>query len=581
MTRLTQSADTYARESAPDTPFGGIDPLVIRDGGGETRIGYMWFSGVITEATDAAAILSDLHFWIGTGWTVGDELYFRRVVDPWNEVLLTYNTTPATTNTNMVTFVIADDSLFAEQTVDILDIIQDAMDAGVFYGIEITTDNAAGGEILSRDWSVVSQRPYLDFEYLTPPNPATNIRPSGNRQVSITDPRISWSTEQPQLAYQVQVDDTDNTFGSIEYDSGYTLSTDRFDPGYSGIADGETRYLRVKWWNAAGQESDWSEVAVFGRTDKETLTINSPSGDTDTPYPDVDFSLTGGTLASWQIVRVTDGEVMYSQAATDFASALYTLGDPDAIKHYLTSQTTGIYRLDVQAYDAVNRETLANDPAVYTASATFQLVDNGTPFDDVTDLSVVAGEFSGVVLNWSCATDPTWFQIRVDGQVFALIDPSDATIGGEDFEWELTSGPSGSHSYTVVALGSSVYSLIPTAQVVDVFLTGIWLISDDAQVRLRGRDTQTLPRTRNEAVYHLVGGGTVIIRTGENGREGTITGFVTTAQERDDIEDMAEAGQPVRLMLADLDIFVEMEQPVMGVTSDGFATFSIPVHEVL
>lgn len=111
----------------------------------------------------------------------------------------------------------------------------------------------------SLSWCQALAPSQLRCEYLT--NPVA---------VDVASPRFAWllnhtGRSQRQTAYQVQVSRTPNFSGSPLWDSSKVSSSDSIQVEYKGqpLTSDTTYYWRVRYWDANGAESPWSDPATF------------------------------------------------------------------------------------------------------------------------------------------------------------------------------------------------------------------------------------------------------------------------------------------------------------------------------
>src|SRR5690606_10791352 len=129
--------------------------------------------------------------------------------------------------------------------------------------------------------------PELEIEWSDAPQAPTDLSPSGGRCVSIAKPTLRFDFTDNRgstkiQACQVQIDDIDDDWSSVIFDSGTVpveepeLDLARTDmPGgvFDGLSGGQEVRWRVRVQDGSGQWSQWSEGRRFKRDVKGTLTI--------------------------------------------------------------------------------------------------------------------------------------------------------------------------------------------------------------------------------------------------------------------------------------------------------------------
>ena len=192
-------------------------------------------------------------------------------------------------------------------------------------------------------------------------------------------------------AVQVQVDAADS-WTSPDWDSGEVTATvpelDLAAAGWSGLADGESTWWRVRVKDAAGLWSDWSDGAQFSRATKGALTLtNPPDLDPSLSYvedttPPITWAYTG-TQTAWMVVLFEDGQPWQRWLWTSgkVAGTETTVTPPPGV----IKRTDRTYWVKVMVWDDALREYTPGDPVyqpIYRAF-TYDLVAGVTPASSI------------------------------------------------------------------------------------------------------------------------------------------------------------------------------------------------------
>lgn len=316
---------------------------------------------------------------------------------------------------------------------------------------------------------------------------------------------------------------------------------------FTALAPGATRYWRVRVKDDNGLISPWSTAASFTYTPHGTLTIANPpnGGFVEETTPPITTTLTGKAQTSilYHLDQQVNGVWQEIWNVGRFAAS-----EPDGtafswnLPAGLLKKNGQSYRLRITSYDSVDRVRTPGDLLGVAGSTTFTFNRSSVPAP-VTGLTVTpAGP--GVTLNFTRATQPDYFALRVDNTVvYDRLDPASLSTGG--LNYGLTyygAAMNTSHTYEVEAVvldagklkhsqGNSVVSTAPA-------LVGIWLVDDAGSpfptgtsvttVRLDGQDPGDFTIGESSNVYYPVGRrAPVTITDAIRGAEGTVTGSIT------------------------------------------------------
>jgi hypothetical protein len=322
------------------------------------------------------------------------------------------------------------------------------------------------------------------------------------------------------------------------------------------------------------------------RKAKGTLAISSPAnGSTSNDRtPPITSTLTGAaqTMIAYRLEEATgDADNPWREvwpfsphAAAAAAGVAYTEHVPDG----LITRTDRNYRLTVRSWDADARESLPGDPAYVEASSTFGY----DPHAATTGASGTAASVLGpaVALTWTRATQPDAWIIRakVNGssperELVERIEGADASAGGTAYAWRWYGAkPRTLYDVEVAAVVESGAQTLMAATnpVVTARTTpiGIYLadVVGQRHVQILGTDAADLELGESGETLFPIGGEPVRVVDSVRGLEGTISGTVHTAADRDLFEELVRESvrRPgrVRLILANVNVPVICGEPV-------------------
>jgi hypothetical protein len=174
----------------------------------------------------------------------------------------------------------------------------------------------------------------------------------------------------------------------------------------------------------------------------------------------------------------------------------------------------------------------------------------------------------GVRLLWERVEQPDWFCLSVDGvEVVQRIDPVDAFVSGDAYSydyWGLTPGTE--HTLEVEAVindgGPLKHSEANALAAITTDPNGIWLVDPDDSlfVYIAGQDEVEGGIGRSGTTYNPVGQRRPVRRDDAlRGYEDTVSGVLFSATQRDAFLTLVGRQKPLRLVLSDLNIQVEVE----------------------
>jgi hypothetical protein len=251
------------------------------------------------------------------------------------------------------------------------------------------------------------------------PSEPVLVYPSDDSFINDNTPEFNWNfndLDSNQAVFQVLVDD-DNSFSSVEYDSGEQSSNNEYWQITSTLAEG-VWYWKVK---TKDDDGDWGPYSGYN-----TVTIDitipdsfiptaSPSGWTSNTQPQISFSTTDGN-------GIDHYEVNIDSLGFSTQTSPYTI----------PSQTDGIHNITVRAYDeAGNYFESYVDIYIDTTppTITHTPVTSGTSGDPITITADITDGGSGIAnvrLYYKKSSESTYTEL----QMSAVGDTYSAQIPG-------------------------------------------------------------------------------------------------------------------------------------------------------
>lgn len=391
-TTLTCNKDARIAETS-DLGAGASDYLPVGLYSGykyRALLGFSGFSASWVSITSAVLhIRTSSQYYVAFG--SDPDIKVLRLTSSWSEGssvslsgsnAVTWSNQPSATATNQAT----KDVTTSENTwvtVDITDLMQDALAAGVFYGIRIMANSESSSadvtEFYAREYG--SYDAYIDVDYTTntAPSAPTVSAPTASQIVTPT-PTITFAHNDSDgdslLKYDLQVS-TDSTFASVTHFNGSLLTagisgdtvTGTYGTTWAGTAltRGTTYYVRARTYSDAGilTAGAWSAARAFVANSLPTTALTEPGATgrtarlTYTPgagwasprlvltWSYADAQPSHATQVKYQVFIKNDAD----------GSTFYDSGEVTSSAQTLTVPTTltegNKYRVKVQVYDGL------------------------------------------------------------------------------------------------------------------------------------------------------------------------------------------------------------------------------------
>jgi hypothetical protein len=489
--------DTWVRSDKPTENFSGGRFIQMQ---GTQRRGFIKIQS--PAPLNATVLYAELVF-TQDGEGVGEHtITIDRVTSGLNFGQVTWNTQPGGTGIGPSITKAFGGTDGTKWVFDLTAYFQEVADGLPNQGLRLRDSGAGTGAIkfLSSNAGVLANRPYLRVVYSTPPDAPTQMKPGGSGAIAVAKPVLQTdyhdrSGATDMAAMQVQID-TDEAFGSVDFDSGEVpLTTPTLDlaaTAYAGLANYATAFWRARLKDADNEWSGYADAALLARVPKGTVAITSPGVGGTVPRftPTVTWTWTapagpGGGYVGQQATTQTHYQL--TVARTDDPSLiLYDSGkiQSASLEHQvpagvLTDDQT--YTVTLYVWDNVAREATVGDPSYVVTTRDF-VVDYDPDVDPPDTLTVQHVDGTPYVdLTWDIPTAPDSFTIvRDDGTgtraVATDLDPADLLVGGTTYTWrDYSATLEQTNTYTVKPeVAGALADAGPTGDAQPVAV-GIWL----------------------------------------------------------------------------------------------------------
>ncbi len=575
LSRILCSTDAFTYQTSPTTNYGISTLLSLNGSGAAGRRSYLFAPRPFPlGATIVSAVVKT---YLGMAWAGGPHtITAKRITSTWRESTITWSVAPTVTVTNAGTEAVTAGTLNQLVEIDVTSMMQDVAAGNTYYGIRLELDTVGVKNMYSSEHATTLYRPILEVTWTIPPKAPTDLAPTEGGVVALESPFLQWTfasmdATAQQNKYQVQVDDVDD-FATPVWDSGWVTDPSTVAEVGIALADGVTRYWRVRVQDQYGMISPWSVTRSLVRQDKDSLVIDEPGATVEQTSPPVAWTF-GGTQEAYRVALRdnTQGGYAYIYDSGIIASAVATHEIPSG---YITKTDADAYTVIVQIWDDYDRVAQPGDPVYTQAGATFSFDYSAVP--DPVDAFTATPQHAEVLLAWTRTVQPDFFALVVDGEVVKdRLDPADFTVGGDDYEYLYPyAQPNVEHTYEIQAVVTDVGELKhSTGNPTDAATTtptGTWLIAPDLDLRvvMLGREDKTWTIGDDGQTFYPIGRrDPVRVTTSLRGYEGKISGQLQdwSSYDKDTMKAAFEAmkgdfgASEIRLIVQDFNIPVGLE----------------------
>jgi hypothetical protein len=575
--------DAYANQNRQNVNFGHSRTLLMSNTGSNLKYAYLYAPKPFADGSVITSAV--LNFFVKEGWddVGGTTVTAKPINEAWKEGGLTYNgkpgvTTPGTPPTVVVAQNAPDGTLYQ---IDITDEMQLVADGTNWHGIRLEIDKNDDHSIYAAENGNINYRAYITITWHAPPEPPTDLIPSGDQAVSVAQPTYRWQYadvlgDSVQAKSRLEIDN-DSTFATPLHDTGLVANVDpQSTPAYS-LTDNTQYYARVMVQDDFGANSDWSETVSFYRRSKGTSSLSEPDASEEEITPDIIFSqLSGRTqdAAEYFLYEYDSSMAAYVEIYHRPKQAIASSG---AITHNLPDglvRTSGRdYKAVALIFDTIDRVWTPGDPPYVELSQVWQFARSGAITGSAALTLTQSG--AGVVLDWTRASQPTFWAIRVDGEYIDHDNDGDfrfvlAPYSGTSYHatiYGLSSGTS--HTIEVEAVvdtaGIMKHSSVNTTAAITPSIKGIWLVEPVAgtAVQLIATSEPDMKIGEASAVFNPMGARRpIIVTSGVRGYEGSASGIIAGSTYKNNLETMKGQlnSKQLRLIFADINIPVILGQ---------------------
>jgi hypothetical protein len=584
-TTRTAHIDSWASEARPGDTHGPDRALFLKQAAGGRMWAYVFCTRPWAASAGVTVISAKLRVWLAKA-NAGGAMTVRaqRIEASWQEKQLAWKQRPATVGVDDASAVIAAGAAVGTMVeFDVTAALQLIADGAPYFGFRLAPDAAAAAgpvQLASSEAANPDRRPVLVVDWSSPPDPPTDLRPSGGRRVSTNTPTLSWTFGDVldpsafQSAYQVQIDDADD-FAAAEFDTGQVASgvsqLQLAATAYAGLpADASVRYWRVRVWDESGEASDWSDPVTVRYVALGVVDITAPGATTQDVRPLVTWTFAppgvpaGVVQEAWRaFIERLDGNRWVVLAD----SGLVTGTDLSWSPPVGLTDLAASYRARVQIADSIMREAIVGAPALAEDVQPFTYAPGGG-VTDPTGLAAAVVDGYAVALTWDRATRPDHWLLEADGYVVA--DDIDVDPVGTAYGWTWY-GALPRHATVLrlhaVELIGGAFVLSPGAVVnVTTDPEGIWLVDAPTgdQVHIAGREALGAVIGESSAVFtRIAEQAPVVVTEIVRGYEGSASGVLVAWDGQDpraakDLLLALRERVDLRLVLGDLNLPVSV-----------------------
>lgn len=503
--------DTFVYSVHPDTPYAKVGSLRLTNGSAKVYV-YLPLPGIRRRTIESATLSVP----VKDAWAA-QTLTATPVDEDWGPRKTVWSDQPALRTGQAVSQAQTAKADGERVEIDVTAYVQTIADGAKHWGWCITTSSTANNRLYGFE-STGHGSWLLTVDFIEAPEPPTDLSPNGG-VVSVMPVLNSDFTdlggESTELAaLNDQVNSTASSSGA--WDSGevaVTLPADDLAASSCPVpTSGSTRYWRRRVKDGAGYWSAWSDWASFIYAPKPTLVIDNPAtGLAWDPTPTIAAHLSSGVIKAWRI-RIAKGndksKVLYDSGkkpGNGTSSLAHTLPFRNDEGHRILKDDD-TYWLNIRVWDRNDREATPGDPTWIQEWTQFVMDDDATPPAPEFCMAVQIGDTPRIRVTWQRSTGyPEGWVIRRDGEVIARLDPDEVTTADNGYSWvDSTATPMVDHTYTVKCIDGGKQTVQSPEAHVTPEVEGLWLLSDDDEVKLDGADVTGFTTTDKRATYTLI-----------------------------------------------------------------------------